>query len=148
MSYQYGRIQLTSTDYAATATAWQWIREPDVGQLNQIYQQYCSYKQFSSVMPIFNSEYTDPQNDIIGYWDQNKLVAFSIIRRFDMINAQCLQFAWTYHRPRMRLGIESLKTECAVYRDLGFKYLYLDQAHTYKQQFQGFELLGPLLSQE
>jgi hypothetical protein len=95
-------------------------------------------------MPIFDSEYTDAKNDVIGYWDQDQLVAFSIIRRFDTVNAQCIQFAWTYHRPRMRLGIESLKTECAIYRDLGYQYLYLDQAHAYKQQFEGFELLGPL----
>jgi hypothetical protein len=95
-------------------------------------------------MPIFDSEYTDPRNDVIGYWDQDSLVAFSIVRRFDNKNAQCIQFAWTYSNPRMRLGIESLKTECAIYRDCGFEYLYLDQAHEYKQQFQGFELLGPM----
>jgi hypothetical protein len=144
MSYQYGRIRLADTNYQSTLTAWQWIREPDIDQLNSIYKKYCRYRQFASVMPIFDSEYTDSRNDVIGYWDQGQLEAFSIVRRFDTANAQCIQFAWTYHRPRMRLGIESLKTECAIYRDLGFKYLYLDQAHEYKQQFQGFELLGPL----
>jgi hypothetical protein len=144
MSYQYARIRLADTDYQSTLTAWQWIRDPDIDQLNDIYKKYCQYRQFSSVMPIFDSEYCDPRNDVIGYWDMGQLEAFSIIRRFDTANAQCLQFAWTYHRPQMRLGIESLKTECAIYRDQGFRYLYLDQAHEYKQQFQGFELLGPL----
>jgi hypothetical protein len=144
MSYQYGRIRLVNTTYSATDTAWTWIRDPDIAQLNNIYQQYCRYKQFDSVMPIFDSEYTDPRNDVIGYWDQADLVAFSIVRRFDNKNAQCIQFAWNYHRPRMRLGIASLKTECAIYRDQGFEYLYLDQAHKYKQQFEGFELLGPM----
>jgi hypothetical protein len=144
VSYSYGRIRLQDTNYNSTNTAWQYICEPDIVELNRIYRQYCQYRQFDSVMPIFDSEYTDPRNDVIGYWDQGMLVAFSIVRRFDDRNAQCIQFAWTYHRPRMRLGIESLKTECAIYRDRGFEYLYLDQAHSYKQQFQGFELLGPM----
>ena len=144
MSYSYGRIRLANTSYVQTNTAWSLIAEPDIAQLNTIYRQYCQYRQFDSVMPIFDSEYTDPRNDVIGYWDQGKLVAFSIVRRFDDKNAQCIQFAWTYHRPSMRLGIESLKTECAIYRDRGFEYLYLDQAHAYKQQFEGFELLGPM----
>jgi hypothetical protein len=144
VSYEYARIRLSDTTYESTLTAWDWIREPDVDQLNTIYRRYCQYRQFSSVMPIFDSEYTDPKNDVIGYWDQGSLEAFSIIRRFDDTNAQCIQFAWTYHRPRLRLGIASLKTECAIYRDLGYEFLYLDQAHQYKQQFEGFELLGPL----
>jgi hypothetical protein len=144
MNYTYARIRLADTTYQATNTAWHWIRTPDVAQLNTIYKKYCVYRQFASVIPIFDSEYTDPKHDVIGYWDQGNLEAFSIVRRFDDQNAQCIQFAWTYHRPRMRLGIESLKTECAIYRDLGFVYLYLDQAHEYKRQFEGFELLGPL----
>jgi hypothetical protein len=40
--------------------------------------------------------------------------------------------------------VESLKTECAIYRDRGFEYLYLDQAHLYKQELEGFEILGGL----
>lgn len=143
MSYAYARIRLADTDYVPTV-AWHLITDPDIDQLNQIYRTYCKYKKFSSVMPIFDSEYTDPRNDIVGYTDQGQLVAFSIIRRYDNKNAECVQFAWTYHDPRMRLGIESLKTECAIYRDRGFEYLYLDQAHEYKKQFQGYQTLGSL----
>jgi hypothetical protein len=44
----------------------------------------------------------------------------------------------------MRLGIESLKTECAIYKAKGFRYLYLEQAHAYKQELAGFEILGPM----
>jgi hypothetical protein len=95
-------------------------------------------------MPLFNSEFVDPMTDLIGYCDNNNLVAFSMIRRYDNENAGCVQFAWNYHKPKMRLGIESLKTECAIYRDQGFKYLYLDYAHTYKHEFEGFETLGPM----
>lgn len=94
-------------------------------------------------MPIFDSEYTDANNDIIGYYDQGQLVAFSLLHRFDSENVESVQFAWTYTNPELRLGIESLKTECALYRDRGFRYLYLDYAHKYKQSIQGFETLGP-----
>ena len=95
-------------------------------------------------MPIFDSRYLDPNTDVIGYYDRDQLVAFSLIMRYDHHNAMCDQFAWTYHDPQLRLGIESLKTECAIYRDRGFQYLYLDQAHTYKKEIEGFEILGPI----
>jgi hypothetical protein len=95
-------------------------------------------------MPVFHSRYRDLMADIIGYYDNTKLVAWSLIRRFDERNALCDQFAWTYHRPRMRLGIETMKTECAIYRARGFDYLYLEQAHLYKSQIDGFEILGPM----
>ena len=146
MSYQFARIDLTKTNYTPTVS-WKYItgREPDVlAQLDDIYRTYCIYKNFASVMPMFHSRYNDPMADIIGYYDNTKLVAFSLIRRFDLHNAQCDQFAWTYHRPKLRLGIETMKTECAIYKARGFKYLYLEQAHLYKQDMDGFEILGPL----
>ena len=143
MTYQYARIDLSKTTYQATVP-WLYLRNPDINELNDIYRTYCIYKHFSSVMPIFNSQYTDPDTDIIGYYDTEKLVAFSLIKRYDTHNALCAQFAWNYSKPKLRLGIESLKTECAIYRERGFEYLYLDQAHLYKQGFEGFELLGPL----
>lgn len=143
MTYQYARIDLTKTTYTATVT-WQYLHNPDTAQLNDIYRTYCIYRHFGSVMPIFDSEYHNPDTDVIGYYDSERLVAFSLIKRYDTENALCAQFAWTYSQPRLRLGIESLKTECAIYRERGFRYLYLDQAHLYKQGLEGFELLGPL----
>ena len=117
---------------------------PPVAQLNEIYRQYCIYKKFPSVMPIFDSRYTDPMTDVIGYFDQAKMVAFSLIRRFDAHNALCDQFALTYHQPKLRLGIETMKAECAIYKARGFRYLYLEQAHEYKSEIDGFEILGPM----
>jgi hypothetical protein len=142
MTYQYARINLEANQDQPTVE-WQYITAPDISVLNNIYRTYCIYKHFASVMPIFDSQYLDPTTDIIGYYDLGKLVAFSLIKRYDDKNALCAQFAWTYHNPKLRLGIESLRTECAIYRDRGFKYLYLDQAHLYKQGIAGFELLGP-----
>jgi hypothetical protein len=143
MTYQFARINLSQTNYETTVK-WEYLREPDVAKLNTIYRDYCKYKHSASVMPIFDSRYTDPMTDVIGYYDGDKLVAFSLIRRYDKENALCDQFAWNYNNPRLRLGIETMKTECAIYRERGFKYLYLEQAHLYKSEIQGFEILGPL----
>ena len=143
MSYQFARIDLSKTDYQESVE-WRYLTTPDIPALNKIYRDYCIYKHFASVMPMFDSRYLDPMTDVIGYYDNGKLVAFSLIRRYDDQNALCDQFAWNYHRPKMRLGIESLQTECAIYKARGFRYLYLDQAHLYKQDIAGFEILGPL----
>jgi hypothetical protein len=142
VTYQFARIDLSKTTYKATV-AWEYLREPNIAQLKDIYRTYCIYKHFASVMPLFDSQFTDAMTDVIGYKEQGELVAFSLMRRLDDQNVLASQFAWTYHNPRTRLGVESLKTECAIYRDRGFEYLYLDQAHLYKQGLEGFELLGP-----
>lgn len=143
MTYQFARINLAKTNYESTVK-WEYLTEPNIAQLNSIYRDYCLYKRFASVMPIFDSRYTDPGTDVIGYYDGDQLAAFSLIKRYDDRNALCDQFAWNYRNPRLRLGIETLKTECAIYKARGFEYLYLEQAHLYKQEIDGFELLGPL----
>jgi hypothetical protein len=142
-SYQFARIDLSQTNYSVNVECMM-LPVPPVAQLNEIYRQYCIYKKFPSVMPIFDSRYTDPMTDVIGYFDQAKMVAFSLIRRFDAHNALCDQFAWTYHQPKLRLGIETMKAECAIYKARGFRYLYLEQAHEYKSEIDGFEILGPM----
>ena len=143
MTYQFARIDLQkNTDIEMVK--WQYLHDPDIAQLKDIYRTYSIYKRFASVMPLFDSQFTDPGTDIIGYYDQEELVAFSLIKRYDEHNALCAQFAWNYQRPKLQLGIQSLRTECAIYRKRGFSYLYLDQAHLYKQGITGFELLGPL----
>ena len=146
MTYQFARVDLSKTAYQPVVN-WQFITSRDIEmlkKLDEIYRTYCIYKHFSSVMPMFHSRYTDPMAEIIGYYDDNNLVAWSLIKKFDQHNALCDQFAWTYHKPKMRLGIETLKTECAIYRERGFKFLYLEQAHLYKSEIEGFEILGPM----
>ena len=142
MTYQFARIDLAKTTYEPTVT-WEYLLEPNIAQLQDIYRTYCIYKHFASVMPLFDSQFTDPATDVIGYREAGQLVAFSLMKRLDDRSVLASQFAWTYHNPRTRLGVESLKTECAIYRDRGYKFLYLDQAHLYKQDLEGFELLGP-----
>lgn len=143
MSYQFARIDLSQTNYKINVEC-MYMLKPDIPALNAIYKTYCTYKHFASVMPIFDARYLDPMTDVIGYYDKAKLVAFSLIRRYDEHNALCDQFAWTYHNPRLRMGIETMKAECAMYKARGFRYLYLEQAHLYKSEIDGFEILGPL----
>lgn len=143
MTYQFARIDLAKTTYQPTVD-WEYIREPNIAVLQDIYRTYCIYKHFASVMPLFDSQFTDPTTDVIGYKEDGRLVAFSLMKRYDEKNLLASQFAWTYHNPKTRLGVESLKTECAIYRERGFKYLYLDQAHLYKQGLEGFEILGAI----
>ena len=94
-------------------------------------------------MPMFDEEWTDPKNDVIGYFDEGELVAWSLIRKYDTKNAEAIQFAWNYKNPKLHLGIKSLRNECAIYKLLGFKYLYLGEANEYKSKIDGFEVLGP-----
>jgi hypothetical protein len=138
----YGRIDLSRTDYTQMANA-QIDREPQVDQLQRIYHSYCRHKQFRSVMPIFDSEYTDSSNDVIVYTNQLSVIAFSLLRRYDAHNVEAIQFAWDYAEPSLRLGIRSLEHECAYYKSLGYSYLYLGDAAEYKTHIAGFELLGP-----
>ena len=145
MTYQFARIDLYQTSYQPTVR-YQYLQPTAdvIERCQEIYRTYCIYKHFASVMPLFESRLQDPMADVLGYYDGADLVAFSLIRRYDDVNALCDQFAWIYHRPRMRLGIETMKTECAVYRERGFRYLYLEQAHLYKAEIAGFEILGPM----
>lgn len=145
MSYQFARIDLAKTSYRESVQ-WSYLDKTpgEIDQCLDIYRTYCIYKHFGSVMPLFVSRLQDPMADVIGYHDRGRMVAFSLIRRYDDKNAMCDQFAWTYHDPKLRLGIETMKTECAIYQARGFDYLYLEQAHLYKQEITGFEILGPM----
>ena len=143
MTYQHARIRLQETTYQPTVD-WEYLREPNIPLLKDIYRTYCIYKHFASVMPLFDSQFTDAMTDVIGYKENGELVAFSLMQRLDDQNVLASQFAWTYHNPKLRMGIETMKTECAIYKARGFKYLYLEQAHLYKSEIDGFEILGPL----
>lgn len=140
----YARINLQNTNYSIMPTNWILIKNPNIEELNNIYKKYCQYKKFQSVMPIFPSEYTNVDNDIIGYYDNGEIVAFSILRKYDNSNVEAVQFAWTYNNPKLRLGIKSLEHECALYKSLDFNFLYLGEANEYKSKISGFEILGGL----
>ena len=119
MSYSYARINLDKTDYSMmNSSDYQVLPNPDPKQLNEIYYKYCHYHKFNSVMPMFDKDYKT--NDIIGYYDGDVLVAFSMIAIYDGENAEALQFAWDYVNPKLSLGLKTLKHECAYYKEKGY----------------------------
>ena len=138
----YARVNLSKTNYQELEN-YQIIDKPNIKDLDKLYIDYCRYKKFRSVMPIFAIEYTDPKSDVIGYYDNDKLVAFSLIRRYSNTEAECVQFAWDYATPDLHLGLKSLRNECAVYKARGYRYLYLGGADEYKKKIDGFEITGP-----
>ena len=138
---KFCRIDLSKTNYS-TIDNWDFNSET-IEEYNRIYKEYCEYKNFESVMPIFDSQYTDIRTEMICYYHNNKFVAWDMIRIHDAENVEAVQFAWDYKNPELKLGIESLKNACAIYRETGSKYLYLGEAAKYKQ-IDGYEELGKL----
>lgn len=138
----YARIDLSQTNYEIMDNCKK-LKAPFQKPLETIYDAYCKHKKFKSVMPIFAEEYYDDKNDVYAYYDkENKMVAFSLLRCYNSKNVEAIQFAWDYANPNLRLGIRSLKNECAIYKKRGFDYFYLGQADDYKTKIDGFEILG------
>jgi phosphoribosylformylglycinamidine (FGAM) synthase-like enzyme len=96
----YARIDLSKTNYNKLGNySLLTIQDFEISELQNLYREYCNYKKFRSVMPIFDSEFTDLKNDVIGYYDNQQLVGFSLLRRFDNENVEAIQFAWDYKNP-------------------------------------------------
>jgi hypothetical protein len=138
---KYGRIDLTKTNYKLDDNA-SILINPNIEALNIIYTDYCRYKRFSSVEPLFNYEILN--SDVIGYFDNSDLVAFSIISHLDEISVRGIQFAWNYKNPSLQLGWKANFHECAWYKALDYKYYYLGGHHPYKENISGYEILGPI----
>ena len=125
----YARINLSETDYSLMDNCKK-LKSPFQKPLEAIYDAYCKHKKFKSVMPIFAEEYYDDKNDVYAYYDkENKMVAFSLLRCYNKKNVEAVQFAWDYANPGMRLGIRSLKNECAIYKKRGFDYMSVSYTH-------------------
>jgi SAM-dependent methyltransferase len=110
--------------------------------VREIFKKYCEHKKFTSIEPMWDSEFTWPHNDVIGYYDSTKLIAWSVITKYNEDDVYSVQFAWDYVDPELRLGMKSIEHECAYYKGLGYRYYYLGEAHKYKENFNGFEILG------
>ena len=143
------RINLKKTNYLQISDhKILWARNykvsPDTDKLLQIYKQYCDYKQFESPLHYYKEQFTHENFEVLGYYDNKKLVAWSLIYIINKEIAEAYQFAWDYKNPELRLGIASLTNECALYKNRGFKYLMLNEVNSYKEAIDGFELLPPL----
>ena len=142
----YSRINLAKTNYALAPPHFntEVLTKFDPHLLQDIYRDYCLYKQFPSVMPLFIEEFWYEQADVIGYTYKGTLVAYTLMFRYNRANVAAAQFAWNYRQPWLRIGIESLKHLCAFYKSQSFNFLYLGGAEPYKQQLEGYELCGPM----
>lgn len=138
---KYGRVCLQLTNYSLYSGA-KLIHNPDKEQLRNIYATYCRHKKFTSVEPLFDFEIDS--SDTIGYYDDSKLVAFTLAQRQDSESIRGLQFAWDYSNPSLRLGWIANYHECAYYKSLGYKYYYLGEHQEFKNKLQGYEILGVL----
>jgi hypothetical protein len=140
----YCRIDLNKTNYRELEN-YKLLCAKDFESITEIYKTYCKYKDFQSVVPIFYEEIASSISEVIGYYDKDKLVAFSLLNLYPSLKTVCAeQFAWNYESPCLRLGYRSLENECARYKRLGYRYLYLGEYDDYKSQFDGFEIVGKL----
>jgi hypothetical protein len=95
-------------------------------------------------MPIFKEQFEMLNTDLIGYYDKDQLVAYSLMLKYESDKSVVAdRFVWDYANPKLRFGIRSLEHECALYKTLGYEYLYLGEYVEYKSSIDGFELLGP-----
>ena len=140
---EYAYIDLQETNYKDLLDYEILPKDTDPVPLLEIYRQYCIYKGFSSVWPIYAEEFSNPLNDTIAYRDADQIVAWSLIYRVAKEHVWSMQFAWNYSNPKLRLGYKSVRTEIAIYRDLGYKTMTLDEDMMYKSELQGYKLFGP-----
>ena len=143
IDYYFCRINLSKTNYSLYKHA-HILELVPTKRILEIYSTDCKYKNFKSVVPIFKEELLHNNVQIIGYFDNSNLVAFSYLYILNNKNVECNQFAWNYNNPKLHLGIKSLRHECAFYKSKGYEYLYLGEDDTYKQDIDGFETLGPI----
>ena len=138
----YSRINLEKTNYQVS-TAMATLLKVPTDELQKIYNDYCKYKEFSSVTPLHNAMMLNSDIEVIGYYEEGELVAFSLMRIYNEHHIANIQFAWNYKNPNLFLGLKSLRHECAYYKAKGVKYIYIGYADEYKKQINGFEICPP-----
>lgn len=140
----YCRVDLSLSNYTEL-TNYKILSGEHYPDIVRIYERYCEHKEFGGVRPVLLEDITQPNTDLIGYYDSDQLVAFSFILKYPSVNSVITdQFAWDYNNPRLKLGYKSLRSECARYKRLGYDYLYLGDYYAYKAELTGYEL-GPSL---
>lgn len=140
----YCRIDLSQTNYKTLPNSEILSIEQRIknfSNIENIYKKYCKHKNFLSVMPLFPSIVYATDTDCIVYKFSDDIIAFSLVKKYDNYNIESMQFAWNYENPKLRLGIKSLEHECAFYKNLSYKYLYLGEVDKYKTKFLGFEIV-------
>lgn len=130
------RIDLQSTKYKIID--FKLLDSSNFEECEQIYKQYIIYKKFDTIYPIFKEDWD--RSIVFGYYDNDELAAWSCYMVYpSKSTVHADQFAWNYKTPKLKLGYRSLRSECAYFRDQGFRYLILGDLYSYKQELQGFE---------
>lgn len=139
----YCRINLDKTNY--TEIEHEVLNESHFDEIVEVYKKYCKYKEFDSVMPLFIEDLQQTNTELLGYRnDAGKLIAFSLILVYpSQQSVSADQFAWDWEEPKLKLGYRSIRSECARYKRLGFKYFYLGDYYDYKAELKGFEISRP-----
>jgi len=136
----YCRIRLKDTNYQEYHNC-RILDSSSFERCLEIYRQYVTYKKFEDIVPIFIEEFELPHSDIIGYYDKNELVAFTLAYRFKSVNSVWAdQFAWNYQNKKLGLGHIANKNEIALYKRLGYDYYYLGESSDYKAKLDGYEI--------
>ena len=117
----------------------------DFPKCEEIYKQYIEHNDIENPHPVFEEEWNTEAKynaDVIGYYDNDDLVAWSLTYKFPSKQTVIAdQFAWNYSNPKLKLGYKSIRSECAYYKSQGFKYFILGDPDKYKAQLQGYEII-------
>ena len=143
MSCQFGRVDLAATSYCVSMD-WRLLNPVPMDEVMQVYHEYCHYRHFQSVIPIIPGRFSIPGTEVIGYHEQDKLIAWSMYRIWDQENIVIDQHAWDYSKPEQKIGLRSLHNECALYRGRGFRWMYFESVEPYMLDIEGFEILGEI----
>ena len=95
-------------------------------------------------MPLVPGRLTIPGTEVFGYYDNDRLIAWSMYRVWDDKSIVIDHHAWDYNDPKLRIGLTSLQNECALYRNRGYEFMYFESIAPYMLNLQGFEILGTL----
>jgi hypothetical protein len=137
---KFGRIDLTKTTYSIILDA-HLLNPVPIDEINRVYKAYCLHKNFKSIMPMVLGRFSIPNTEVFGYYDQSKLIAWSMYRIWDSESIVIDHHAWDYSNPKQRIGLYSLQNECALYRNRGYRSMYFESVEPYMLSLQGFEIL-------
>lgn len=137
------RIDLTKTKYKQINFILLGLQ--DFPLCEQIYKKYIQHNDIENPHPVFEEEWNTEAKynaDVLGYYDKNELVAWSLTYKFPSKKTVIAdQFAWNYANPKLKLGYKTIRSECAYYKSKGFKYFILGDPDKYKEELQGYEII-------
>ena len=137
------RIDLTKTKYKQINFVLLGLQ--DFPLCEQIYKKYIQHNDIENPHPVFEEEWNTEAKynaDVLGYYDTNELVAWSLTYKFPSKKTVIAdQFAWNYANPKLKLGYKTIRSECAYYKAQGYKYFILGDPDKYKEELQGYEII-------